>query len=168
MPCGSDDLLGSLNGDSQKKSLFGTINGYYRRVKGRSDKVGERRELPTLPDSRGNLTFVNGEDHIPFEIKRVYFLHGVPENGERGAHAHRRLTQAIIALSGSFEVSLDDGYRKESFALNNPSECLIVQNMTWRVLSKFSKGAICLVLASEKFDEDDYLRNYDHFLRELS
>lgn len=121
-------------------------------------------KLPKISDPRGNLTFVEGNAHIPFEIKRVYYLYDVPGGAERGAHGHRELRQLIIAVSGSFDVVLDDGYSQKKFHMNNPSEGLLVCPMMWRDITNFSSGSVCLVLASEEYDEKDYYREYASFL----
>jgi dTDP-4-dehydrorhamnose 3,5-epimerase-like enzyme len=123
-------------------------------------------DFPKITDPRGNLTFIEGSDHIPFEIKRVYYLYDVPGGSLRGGHAHKALEQIIIALSGSFDVLLDDGGKKEIYRLNSPSKGLLVTPMVWRELNNFSSGSVCLVLASEHFSEEDYYRDYSQFLKD--
>ena len=122
-------------------------------------------DLPKAPNLLGNLTFIEGERHIPFAIQRVYYLYDVPGGAERGGHAHRELQQLIIAMSGSFDVVLDDGYHKQRFHLNRSYQGLYVRTLIWRELDNFSSGSVCLVLASNRYDETDYYRNYDDFLR---
>jgi len=119
--------------------------------------------LPKVTDKRGNLTFIEGNRHIPFEIKRVYYLYDVPGGESRGGHAHRRLQQFIIAASGSFDVILDDGFERKRFHLNRSYYGLYVPPMIWRELNNFSSGSVCLVLASEPYDDDDYIRDYETF-----
>lgn len=121
-------------------------------------------DLPRINDPRGNLTFVEGSRHVPFEIERVYYLYDVPGGAERGGHAHKGLRQLIIAMSGSFDVTLDDGRDKKQFHLNRSYMGLFVTEMIWRELSNFSSGSVCLVLASNRYDEDDYYRNYSDYL----
>jgi hypothetical protein len=123
-------------------------------------------DLPKISDPRGNLTFIEGSRHVPFEIKRIYYTYDVPGGSDRGAHAHKRLHQLIIAMSGSFDVVLDDGFDKKRFHLNRSYFGLYVCPMMWRELDNFSSGSVCLVLASELFDPDDYYRDYDLFLRD--
>ena len=123
-------------------------------------------DFPKITDPRGNLTFIEGSDHVPFEIKRVYYLYDVPGGSVRGGHAHKDLNQMIIALSGSFDVQLDDGSKKEIYHLNSPSKGLLVTPMVWRELNNFSSGSVCLVLASEHFSEEDYYRDYSQFLKD--
>ncbi|MBO6634175.1 FdtA/QdtA family cupin domain-containing protein [Parvibaculum sp.] len=120
-------------------------------------------ELPKISDPRGNLTFIEGETHVPYDIKRVYYLYDVPGGAERGGHAHKNLHQLMIAMSGSFDVVLDDGKRRRSVHLNRSYLGLYVPTMIWRELNNFSSGAVCMVLASEKYDEADYYRDYDEF-----
>ena len=119
--------------------------------------------LPKITDKRGNLSFIHGLDHVPFEIRRVYYLYDVPAGAERGGHAHKHLQQFIIAVSGSFEVKLSDGYEEVSYTLNRPFEGLYVAPMTWRDLLNFSSGSVCLVLASAHFDENDYIRSFEDY-----
>ena len=120
-------------------------------------------ELPKVADRRGNLTFIEECRQIPFEIKRVYYLYDVPGGEERGGHAHRQLQQFIIAASGSFDVILDDGFERKRFHLNRSYYGLYLPSMIWRELDNFSSGSVCLVLASEFYDEEDYMRDYDKF-----
>jgi len=121
-------------------------------------------DLPVIADTRGNLTFVEGSRHIPFDIKRVYYLYDVPGGAARGGHAHKNLQQIIIALSGSFDVLLDDGLGKKTFTLNRAYQGLYLSNMIWRELDNFTSGAVCMVLASERYDENDYYRDYAEFI----
>lgn len=120
-------------------------------------------ELPKITDVRGNLTFVEGNKHIPFDISRIYYLYDVPGGSERGGHAHKALKQLIVAVSGSFEVTLDDGYKKKKYHLNKPFIGLYIAPMIWRELTNFSSGSVCVVFASERYDEADYYRNYNEF-----
>ncbi len=124
--------------------------------------------LPRLTDPRGNLTFIEGNRHIPFDIKRIYYLYDVPGGSERGGHAHKALSQLIIAISGTFDVILSDGCDKKRFHLNRSFQGLYVCPMLWRELDNFSSGSVCLVLASNVYDETDYYRNYDEYLKALS
>jgi len=121
--------------------------------------------LPKITDTRGNLTFVEGGNQIPFNIQRVYYLYDVPGGAERGGHAHKDLHQLIIAMSGSFDVVLDDGYEKKRFHLNRSYNGLYVCPMIWRELDNFSSGSVCMVLASNLYDEDDYYREYNPFIK---
>ena len=120
-------------------------------------------QLPKITDQRGNLTFIEGNNHIPFTIKRIYYLYDVPGGESRGGHAHKKLEQLIIAVNGSFDVILDDGETKQRFHLNRSYNGLYVAPKTWRELDNFSSGSVCLVLASECFDESDYIRDYEDF-----
>lgn len=121
-------------------------------------------ELPRINDPRGNLTFIEGDNHIPFDIKRVYYLYDVPGGSDRGAHAHKALHQFVIAMSGSFDIVLDDGDRQRRFHLNRSYSGLYICPMMWRTLDNFSSGAVCTVLASSRYDEADYIRDHDEFL----
>lgn len=116
-------------------------------------------------DRKGNLTVVENSRTVPFEVKRAYYLYDVPGGESRGAHAHKALYQLIVAASGSFRVTLDDGRVKRTFLLNRPYQGLMVVPGIWRTIDDFSSGAVCLVLASELYDEDDYMREYEDFIR---
>ena len=116
-------------------------------------------------DRKGNLTVVENGVTLPFDVKRVYYLYDVPGGESRGSHAHRELEQLIVAASGSFTVTLDDGASKRSFFLNRPYQGLYVKPGLWRDLDNFSSGAVCLVLASEVYDASDYIRDYEEFLK---
>lgn len=120
-------------------------------------------EIPKIKDVRGNLAVVE-KDTIPFKIKRVYYLYDVPSDAYRGGHAHKKLKQFLIALSGSFEVVLDDGKERTRIMLNKPDKGLLIPTGVWRELENFSSGAVCLVLASEEFEEEDYIRDYQEFI----
>lgn len=120
--------------------------------------------LPKIRETRGNLTFIEGNRHVPFEIARVYYLYDVPSGSERGGHAHKELHQLIIAVSGSFDVLLSDAKCEKSFSLNSPSSGLYVDRMVWRELRNFSAGAVSLVCASHPYDELDYFRDKLDFL----
>ena len=124
-------------------------------------------EFPQVSDLRGDLTFIESGRHIPFEIKRVYYMYNVPEDKLRGNHAHKRLQQILIAISGSFEVKLDNGLNTYRFSLDSPYLGLYIPPMTWRVLKNFSSNAVCLTLASEFYNESEYYRNYDDFLKAI-
>jgi dTDP-4-dehydrorhamnose 3,5-epimerase-like enzyme len=122
-------------------------------------------ELPKISDPRGNLTMIEAGRHIPFEIKRIYHLYDVPGGAHRAGHAHKVLQQLLVAMSGSFDVTLDDGRTKVKFHLNRSYQGLYVPPMIWRDIDNFSSGAVCMAVASEWFDETDYYREYDHFLK---
>lgn len=120
-------------------------------------------EFNTVHNRSGNITFVENSQNIPFDIKRVYYLYDVPAGAERGGHAHKELSQLIIAASGSFDIIVDDGNNKKIFELNRPYYGLLIVPGVWREIVNFSAGAICLVLASHKYDEGDYIRDYNEF-----
>ena len=122
-------------------------------------------KLPKVTDVRGNLSFIEENRHVPFSIKRIYYLYDVPGGASRGGHAHKKLHQLIISIAGSFDITLDDGQKKKVYSLNRADCGLYVTNGIWRVLDNFSSGAVCMVLASELYDENDYLRDYESFLK---
>jgi dTDP-4-dehydrorhamnose 3,5-epimerase-like enzyme len=124
-------------------------------------------DLPKVADPRGNLTVIESGQTIPFEIKRVYYLYDVPGGSERGGHAHKKLEQFILAMSGSFDIVLSQGTARHRFHLNRSYYGLYVPRMIWRELDNFSSGAVCLVLASEHFDEADYYRDETEFREAL-
>ena len=121
-------------------------------------------EMDKHNNETGNITVIENGKTIPFDVKRVYYLYDIPGGESRGAHAHKELKQLIIAASGSFEVTLDDGNVKRTFTLNRPYQGLLVVPGIWRELNNFSSGAVCLVMASLPYDEKDYIREYDHFI----
>lgn len=121
-------------------------------------------DLPRITDPRGNLTFAEAESHVPFPVRRAYWVYDVPAGESRGGHAHKRLKQLVVALSGSFTVTLDNGRERKTVLLNHPWQGLLIETDTWRTLDDFSSGAVCLVLASEHYDESDYIYEYDEFL----
>lgn len=121
-------------------------------------------DLPKINDPRGNLTFVESEKHIPFEIKRVFYIYDVPTGESRGAHSHHTLKQFIICLAGSFDVKVDDGRKKKVIHLNRPWQGVFIPPMIWDSEANFDPGSVCLVLSSDMYNEKDYIRNYDEFL----
>lgn len=121
--------------------------------------------LPKIPDARGNLTFIEGSRHVPFDIARVFYLYDVPGGADRGGHTLKQCHQFVIAMSGSFDVVLDDGHERRRINLNRSYFGLHIQPMVWRELDNFSSGAVCLVLASHSYSEADYHRSYDEFLK---
>jgi hypothetical protein len=121
-------------------------------------------ELPINHSEKGNITAVNNGIEVPFDIKRVYYLYDVPGGEARGGHAHRDLQQLIVAASGSFDLTIDDGKVKRTFQLNRPYQGVLIPAGLWRELNNFSSGSICLVLASIPYSESDYIRNYEAFL----
>jgi dTDP-4-dehydrorhamnose 3,5-epimerase-like enzyme len=123
--------------------------------------------LPKIADNRGNLTFIEGNRHVPFPVRRVYYLYDVPAGAERGGHAHKKCEEFIIAASGSFTVIIDDGRKRKKYFLNRPHYGLYVPRMLWRELENFSSGSICLVVSSEEYDESDYFRSYKQFKSNL-
>jgi dTDP-4-dehydrorhamnose 3,5-epimerase-like enzyme len=124
-------------------------------------------DFPRIEDARGNLTFIEGLKHIPFEIKRVYYLYDVPGGATRAAHAHKTLQQIVIAMSGSFDVSLDDGRDRRRFQLNRSYVGLYIPPMIWRDIDNFSSGSVCMALASDYFSEQDYYRGRAEFIAAL-
>jgi dTDP-4-dehydrorhamnose 3,5-epimerase-like enzyme len=120
-------------------------------------------QLPKIKDHRGNLSIIE-KDAIPFAFKRVYYLYDVPSGARRGGHAHKQQQELLIALSGSFDVMVDDGRDKDVVTLNRPDKGLLIATGTWRELENFSSGSICLVFNSDVFSEEDYIRNYNDFL----
>ena len=121
-------------------------------------------DLPRVNEPRGNLTFIEGGRHVPFEIKRVYYLYDVPGGATRAGHAHRNLRQFLIAMSGSFDVHVDDGKLKKTYHLNRSYYGLFIPSMVWREIDNFSSGSVCLALASEFYEEADYYRTYTDFI----
>jgi len=121
-------------------------------------------DLPVITDPRGDLTFVEGRRHVPFDIARVYYLYNVPVDAERGGHAHEKLEQVIFALSGSFRIRVDDGRTRRDYWLRDPRKGLYISRLIWREMDGFSQGAVCMVLASRPYDEADYYRDYEDFL----
>jgi hypothetical protein len=120
-------------------------------------------KLPIISDPRGNLTFIEGDVHLPFPIRRVYYLYDVPGGAQRGGHAHKDLQQLIVAISGSFDVIIDDGKKQKRVSLNRSYLGLHIGSMIWREMDNFSSGAVALVLASQKYEESDYIRDYEAF-----
>ena len=125
-------------------------------------------QLPKISDPRGNLSFIESGQHVPFEIQRVYYLYDVPGGSDRGSHAHKTLHQFIIAMSGSFDVVLNDGRETRRFHLNRSYNGLYVCPMMWRDLDNFSSGSVCMVLASSHYNEQDYIRDYAQFLAQAN
>ena len=122
-------------------------------------------ELPKITDPRGNLTVAEQMRNVPFDIKRVYWTYDVPGGESRGGHAHKELYQLVVAMSGSFTVTLDNGWERKTILLNHPWQGLLIKPGLWRTLDDFSSGAVCLVLASEVYEEEDYIYDYDEFLK---
>lgn len=120
-------------------------------------------KLPEIKDSRGNLSFIESNKNIPFEIKRIYYIYEVPVNQERAAHAHKELNQIIFCLSGSLEIVLDDGSNKKTIILDSPSEGLFMSSKIWRDIKFCKKSSLCMVVADQYYDENDYIREYELF-----
>ena len=121
--------------------------------------------LPIIHDVRGDLTSIEGTEHIPFKIARVYYIYNVPTGSERGGHAHVELEQVIFALSGSFRLKVDDGNSKTEYWLSHPSKGIYLNKLIWREIDRFSQGAVCMVLASMPYDEGDYIRDQTEFIK---
>lgn len=121
-------------------------------------------DLPKIHNEKGNLTYLENNNHVPFTVKRLYYLYDIPMGSERGGHGHYELEQYIIAASGSFSFVLHDGTKSKEIFLNDPSKALYIRSGMWREIIKFSSGAICLVLASHVYSESDYIREFDEFL----
>lgn len=130
--------------------------------------LGKIIQLPRINDPRGNLTFAEGEVHLPFPVKRVYWVYDVPGGENRGGHAHKECLEILVAVSGSFSVTLDDGNEKATYFLNHPYEGLLIGRNVWRTLDDFSSGSVCLVMASEVYVEEDYIREYGEFVKAVS
>lgn len=127
-------------------------------------ELGRIITLHTISDPRGNLTVAEENLELPFDLKRAYWIYNVPQGGSRGGHAHKRLQQVLVAVSGSFTVTLDNGTETKTYLLDNPAEGLFIDTEIWRTLDDFSAGAVCMVLASELYEPNDYLYEYDEFL----
>ena len=122
-------------------------------------------QLNKIHNPEGNITIIEGNKNIPFDVKRIYYLYDIPGGESRGGHAHKELRQLIVAASGSFDILLDDGMNKRVVKISRPDYGLIIVPGIWRELMEFSSGAICLVFASHKYDENDYLRDYEGFIK---
>jgi dTDP-4-dehydrorhamnose 3,5-epimerase-like enzyme len=124
-------------------------------------------DLPRFTDERGSLGVIEVGEHTPFEVKRIYYLFDVPDQAERGVHAHKKLQQLIVPICGSFDILLDDGTERKKFTLNNPTQGILITNMIWRELDNFSPGTVCMVFASEHYDDNDYYHIYEEFIADL-
>ena len=122
-------------------------------------------QAPIISDRRGNLSFLESQRHLPFDFKRLYYLYDVPGGAARGGHAHINLQQFIVAISGSFDIVLDDGFERKRYHLNRSHTGLLLPNMIWRELDNFSSGSVCMVLASAYYEESDYIRDYSEYLK---
>ena len=127
--------------------------------------IGKLIDLPKIVDPRGNLTVAEGLKNVPFDIKRVYWLYDIPAGEGRGGHTHKQIKQILIAVSGSFHVTLDNGKEKQTYLLNHPYQALLIDTGIWRTLDDFSSGAVCVVLASDWYEEEDYIYDYNDFLK---
>ena len=156
-----DDLLKTV--EKYGKSIYAE---YKETLKVKKSTVDDCKiiELPKIHDHRGNISFIEGGKHIPFDIRRVYYLYDVPGGAKRGGHAHKELHQLIISITGSFDIVINDGISKKRIKLSHSHYGLYLPPMIWRELNKFTSGSICLVIVSEKYDKKDYIRNYDEFL----
>ncbi|MEK6922607.1 MAG: FdtA/QdtA family cupin domain-containing protein [Nanoarchaeota archaeon] len=124
-------------------------------------------KLPTFPEERGTLTVIEGNNHIPFDLKRIYYVYEVPENQKRGSHSNKYSSQVMIALNGKFNVTLDDGKEKKKFTLDNPSIGLYVPHMVWIDADNFTRGTIMLILRPTIYDKNDYIGDYEEFKRRI-
>ena len=161
---GGDSYSGVTLRSLQASSLIGKEEMIFPSAEGNPSSASLIR-LPVVPDARGNLSFIESGRHIPFKIARVYYLYDVPSAAARGGHAHKELKQLLIAISGSFDVRLDTGRMRRTVQLNRPNIGLLISSKVWREIDNFSSGAVCLVLASLPYDESDYYRDYDVFLK---
>ena len=127
--------------------------------------IGKLIDLPKIVDPRGNLTVAEGLKNVPFDIKRVYWLYDITAGEGRGGHTHKQIKQLLIAVSGSFHVTLDNGKEKQTYLLNHPYQALLIDTGIWRTLDDFSSGAVCVVLASDWYEEEDYIYDYNDFLK---
>ena len=132
-----------------------------------TDSMSRIIDLPVISDPRGDLTFVESSRNVPFDIARVYYLYNVPVDADRGGHAHIDLQQVIFALSGSFRIIVDDGLKREEYWLRDPRRGLLINRLIWREMDRFSQGAVCMVLASNPYDETDYIRDYEVFMNKV-
>ena len=130
--------------------------------------IGKLIDLPKIVDPRGNLTVAEGLKNVPFNIKRVYWLYDIPAGEGRGGHAHKQIKELLIAVSGSFHVTLDNGKEKQTYLLNHPYQALLIDTGIWRTLDDFSSGAVCVVLASDWYEEEDYIYDYNDFLKYIN
>lgn len=130
-------------------------------------ELGKLTTLPKIVDPRGNLTVAEQYKNVPFTIKRVYWTYDIPSGSYRGGHAHKHCREMLVAISGSFSVVLNNGKDEETYLLNHPNQGLIVDRGIWRTLEDFSSGAVCLVLAEDEFSEDDYIRDYQEYIKYL-
>lgn len=144
-----------------KQAIIKNKNRYINMNK----KIGRIINLKKIVDPRGNLTVIEGETDVPFAIQRVYWVYDVPAGEYRGGHAHKNCRELLVALSGSFQVTIDNGTEKETYLLNHPYQGLLIEAGLWRTLDDFSSGAVCMVLASDPFEEEDYIREYEKFIK---
>ena len=124
-------------------------------------------EIPTVKDNRGDLSFIENDSFLPFSVKRIFYMYAIPKDAERGGHAHKLLQEFMVCLNGSCDLHLDDGTNKKIIPLNSGSSGVYIPSMIWRDMKNFSEGCVCLVLASELYDEEDYYRHYNEFLKDV-
>ena len=127
----------------------------------------QKINFPKIHDPRGNLTFIEENKQVPFEIRRVYYLYDVPGGATRAGHAHKELQQVLIAIAGSFDILLDDGKTNKKVHMNRSYYGIYIPPLTWRVIDNFSSGAVCLSIVSDFYDENDYIRNYNDFIKAI-